>query len=584
MLFFDTETDHYNKNGVDHHYMKLGWSCYVERSLSGGVKQETWNYHETNESILSLIDRRAYPGTTLYLLGHNVFFDLMVSGFFPYFTAEGWELDFYYDAGLTFILSIKKGRRKIRALSTTNYFSFSLEDLGKVLGLPKGNVDFDSVTLSDLSEYCRRDTEITEKAFLFWLDFIQEHDLGRFGLTKSSQAFNAYRHRFMDKNIFIHSHSSAVDLERSAYMGGRTESFFIGKAKGSPFLSLDINSMYPYLMKTQSLPTRLIRMGDSLPLETAGRLLSSHAIIARVKVKTPIPCFAYRTPGKVIYPCGEYWTHVCSSGLSYGLARGLIEEIGEYALYEKDKIFSSYVDYFYALKARYHVEGNSVFRSMSKYYMNTLYGKFGQRRKIEDRLQEPDERGFFREEILDLPTRRRYVQTHLFNVCLTTYHETNGKNTFVAIPAHITEAGRMLLWEIIESFPQRSVLYCDTDSVKIPAASLPHLTYPVNETDLGALSVESRLTALTLYGCKDYDADGEIKLKGVPRSAKPLGPDVYSYDQFSGFYTHLKERNMDTFMVKRVIKHLTRTYDKALVGSDGWTIPFNLPDDVKLLS
>ena len=578
MLFYDCETDYIDDGRVQHHFFKMGWSCYLERSAAGIVSRKRWTFHEDEESFLDLIDRRAYSGTTLYLIGHNISFDLAVSGFYREYGRRGWKLDFFYDAGLTHIMSLKKVKRKIRILSTTNYFTFSLDDLGKVLNLPKGSVDFDSAGWEELKSYCQQDVRITREAFLYWLQYVQINGLGKFGLTKSSQAFNAYRHKFMNNQIFIHKEQASIELERSAYMGGRTEAFYIGKAKEGPFISLDINSQYPFIMKDKKLPSKLIESGQGMKLSVARNLLKEFGMIAEVEVETDLPALACRGKSKILYPVGRFTTWVCTPGLKLALSRGWVKRIKSWSAYEMDYLFDKYIDFFYQEKKLHTETGNEVFRQMAKYYMNTLYGKFGQKRKVEDRIVVDAPDTFSRQIIFDQETGKVWTETILFNVCLTTYHETNGKNTFVAIPAHVTEYGRLMIWDIIESLGPKKCFYCDTDSVKIRKADLGLVKHPIHESDLGALSLEETFKTFTVYGCKDYKQDQIVKVKGVPKKAVELSDGKFIYSQFDGFMTNLRASNTDTVRIRKVVKKLAREYDKGIVGPDGWVRPYLLPD------
>ncbi|GAH84904.1 unnamed protein product, partial [marine sediment metagenome] len=215
--------------------------------------------------------------------GHNVFFDMQASGFYQHFTQRGWQLKFYYDKGLTYILKCRKGKSTITVISSTNWFDFSLARLGAALGYPKSDIDFKVATSEELKAYCKVDVEILVKALNVYIDFILLHDLGRFSLTKASQAFTAYRHRFMPRQILIHSEQEVINLEREAYIGGRCECFQIGKISGGPFVTLDVNSMYPYVMKEQKYPWKLAGYYENKRPEFFTSKLINLLIIAAIK-------------------------------------------------------------------------------------------------------------------------------------------------------------------------------------------------------------------------------------------------------------------------------------------------------------
>jgi len=65
-----------------------------------------------------------------------------------------------------------------------------------------------------------------------WIEFCQSEDLGAFGYTIAGQSFNAFRHKFMKEDIYIHNSEKVLELERECYKGGRCEAFFIGTSEG----------------------------------------------------------------------------------------------------------------------------------------------------------------------------------------------------------------------------------------------------------------------------------------------------------------------------------------------------------------
>ncbi|KKK75639.1 hypothetical protein LCGC14_2871710, partial [marine sediment metagenome] len=287
VLYFDTETEEERQGVVSVHRMKMAWTCKVEYDSKGEVRSEHWMEWKTGDAMCRQIAAHCYEKTALWIFAHNAFFDLQAGGFFEWFTAHGWELQFVYEAGLTYILVIGKGKRTIKVVSSTNYFKCSLKKLGVMVGLSKLDVHFKNVSKQDLSRYCRRDVEIVRKAIESYFGFIRRHDLGSFSMTIPSQAMRAFRHRFMPEKIWIHSVESAQKLEQAAYFGGRTECFRLGLQKGGPFVTLDVNSMYPAVMASESLPVQLVDVLDHPDVEWLEDALRDHCVVSRCQIETP---------------------------------------------------------------------------------------------------------------------------------------------------------------------------------------------------------------------------------------------------------------------------------------------------------
>jgi YD repeat-containing protein len=575
-IYLDTETKQRRSANETHHRMRLGWTCAVRYDKQGRPKRETWRYHESSLELCRYIESLTRLKTTTYLFAHNVFFDSQVADFYYYFSKWGWTLDFWYDKGLSYILAIRKDKRLLKLCSTTNYFDTSVKELGKLLDLPKQEVDFKKVSKEALRNYCHRDVEIIKSAMEFYFRFIIDHDLGTFAYTRASQAFHAYRHRFMKVRIKPYDNEEIKALERSAYFGGRTECFEIGKIKGGPFMTLDINSMYPYLMKTLPVPVKLVDFNQDVPVDYIKDRVDNWLMVADVIIETNVPIYPIKKNNKLVFPVGRFRTSLCSPSLNEAIKRGHLKEVKKVAIYTGSIIFDKYVDYFYFLRSEYKKEGKPILDRLCKIMLNSLYGKFGQKKTLidwEENFEPPDT---WREETIDLVTGEKEIAYKMFNKIIREVGETDAKNSFCAISAHITDAARVLLWKIIEEIGHGHVLYCDTDSIKIRSSDFDRVKYPINNQALGALKVEDTFNEFEILGPKTYITENKRVMKGIPVSAKMLDHYRYQYDTWLRQATHLKKGIDRYFIVRDTIKEISPEYDKGIVTETGKVIPFQL--------
>lgn len=578
LFYFDTETKQIKRDGVEKHRLSLAWSCFV--SHTDRDKQSVkWRFHNDTLELCQTIDSLVTDKKVLWIFAHNAFFDLQVSDFFHYFTKWGWILEFTYDQGTTYILVIRNGKRTIKVLSTTNFFPVSLKKLGELLGLPKLDVDFGKATREELSVYCKRDVEIIKYAMEYWFSFLDEHDLGNFALTRASQAFTAFRHRFMPKGLTINKETDVKDWERQAYFGGRTECFYVGDIQGGPFTTLDVNSMYPYVMKHKKYPTRFLSYSNKPRMEVLKQNLEKYCVVASVTLNTDEPAYARMQDKKLIFPVGCFDTWVCTEGLKLALSQGHLLKVHEIAYYEKGDIFSDYVDFFYGLKKEYGQENNEIMREMVKTLLNSLYGKFGQKRPLLEEEEDLTFDGYFKEDVADLVTGEMISVTKLFNKRFATRGHEASKKSFPAIAAHVTEYARLYLWNIIKSIGREHCLYCDTDSVKIKKEDMKYVNFPLSEDILGALKDEGQTDRLILYGPKDYETEKGFKAKGVPKSAVKISQGHYKYQEFMRQATHLRTRSSRFYIVLDKEKRLQRNYTKGEVLESGAIKPFDLKAD-----
>lgn len=508
------------------------------------------------------------------IYGHNLYYDLQVIGFFAAFARFGWQLDFIYDKGLTFILVIRRGKRSIKCISTTNYFDYSLAVLAESMGMKKFDVDPLTASDEELIPYCRQDVVILSEAVRRYRDFNKEHDTGKFSMTRASQSFNCFRHRFMDHKIELHRDVRLRKLERDAYFGGRTEAFRWGNVKGGPFTFLDVNSMYPYVMHRYRYPCRALEYLEEVDYGFIKKWLPSTAMVADVTIETRDPMFAYRGEDKLLFPVGRFRTCLCTEGLRRAFDAGNIKKVHRLAMYECAYLFRSYVDYWYPLKAQYKKEGNEIYTRIVKMFLNSLYGKFGQKKAKEESFNNPAMIEPCRIEEVDVQTELHWIRTGMFGKEILSYGEEDTRNTFTAIAAHVTEYARFTLWDLFTRLGFQRVLYTDTDSIVLRTADVSLIGCELDPERLGALSVDRHTKRLVLYNPKDYTTDAGRKTKGVPKTAERIGAHTWRYEQFQGFATHQRENVAKGFLSRETVKSVSIEYDKGVVLPDGSIVPY----------
>jgi len=575
ILFTDTETHPEMDHDNEVQKFTLGWVFSWESRNDPKSKFVDEAFFDNPESYCRFFETIVKKHGRITIYGHNIFYDLQCSGFFEYFTVAGWALDWVYDKGMTYILRIIKDKMKITALSTTNYFNCSLKELGVMIGLEKQEIDFKHVGKERLKKYCYRDTEIVREAIFYYISFVKDNDLGRVSFTKSSQALVAFRTRFMDKKIYLHSEDRSFDLERKAYMGGRTEAYHIGKVPGSDFILLDINSMYPFVMKKYRYPSKLVCLLDGGEMSDYTEWLGGYGMIAEVDLDTPEPAFACRYNKKLIFPTGQFRTFLCSEGLRYAVKNGYVKKFLRASLYLMDDLFSDYVNFFSGLRSKYNADNNPVMSKLCKYMHNSLYGKWGERDMITDMTDDHSGLPYLHREIWDSVYGGWWSETHLMNKIVMTHPGGEGHHSFPGIAAHITENARLELWQLIRSIGRENVLYCDTDSVMIRAADLDKVAAKLNDTVPGALKLQSRFKGLQIDGLKNYRTDQERHIKGIPAAAVELSPGVFEYDSFQGQTACLNDGRLTGVKITPVTRRLTYRYDKGQVDKDGKVTPYH---------
>jgi len=575
-VFFDTETQVVHEDEkVQKQKLKLGYAVHIRFDRAKKCQKQI--FFTTPEEFGKFIESSVHEKERLHIASMNLAFDFAVSGIGRYLHDAGWKLQGVFINESCSILQYRKEKKKIIFLDIWNFVKSSVRQLGEVLDFPKLDIDFENCTDEELRRYCARDVHIITYFIGVYQEFVLQHDLGCMGITTPQQAFTSFRHRFMKKRILVHNHKETLELEREAYHGGRSECFFIGR-KEEKVYALDVNSMYPYVMKENLFPARLkLYSFGKLKLSLMEKFLYDYCIIARVEIETDEPVYPCRTSERLIFPVGRFWTTLCTGSLRYAMEKGHVRNLDVFSMYNPEDLFSEFVQFFYGLKQYYRSEKNPVFEKMAKLILNSLYGKFGQRvKEIEPVGEDPFVEMGIRE-VKDIDSGERWreiIVNHTIYVERT--EEEESIHSFPAIAAHVTDYARLHLWKLIQKAGRKNVLYVDTDSLFVNREGYERLQDEISPDELGKLKLEHVWDWIEIHGCKDYEYPGGVKRKGIRSTARQLSENEFEQLHFPTFRGIIRKSQSGFVEVEKVKKRLSRQYEKGIVNEDGSVDPIRL--------
>lgn len=572
-VVFDTETTpHPIDPRTVEHKLVFGWAAFVRRNRHGNWSAPRWFRFETGAEFWQWVEELAQPKRKLYVFCHNGNFDWQASGMLSHLPALGWtcEKAIIEDPPNYFLW--RSDKRVIALLDTLNYWRVSLKEIGKRVGIDKLELPygFHDPIKSDI--YCKRDVEILVKALLDWFAWLQRYDLGAFAISLASQAWTAYRHRFMQHDIFLDDNEEAADLSRASYMGGRTEAWRIGEYNRN-ITVLDVNGMYPFVMKGNRYPTKLIGLYKRVEVDELTTWLEDYCCIAHVKIRTEQPIYPERTDFGIVFPVGEFWTYLASPELSEALRRGHVVECSECAVYECAEIFTEFVDEVYALRRGFIDAGDETGGWFIKILGNSLYGKFGQRGGHEEIIGYTGDTALHVETEYDIDTGRKYRVRHIAGLILSRSLDSETRDSFPAIAAHVTSYARLLLWSYAETAGLDHVYYMDTDSLHVDRTALQRLRPLIDQSRLGSLKVERTVFRAIYHGAKDYRLDDYWRTKGIRKKARVISYNTYRQEQWVSLSGSAAAAHLGGPLVRKITKHLNRIYRKGIVKPDGRVLP-----------
>jgi hypothetical protein len=392
----------------------------------------------------------------------------------------------------------KKG--SIKFSDAMNYGGFSVATQGKILNYPKldkpaciGRLPRNEAERVEMEEYNKRDCEVTYK----FVELMQR-EINKIGgelkLTMASTALDTYKRKFQVANI---KHAKCDNI-KFAYYGGRTEAYSRGTIKNINVY--DINSLYPSVM-CNDIPEPS-SMYKGFNIEDEG--ITEAEIITNPDY---YPILPYRNIDyKLLFPTGKFKGWYSNVELRKARDMGYkVNIIQSYNYRKTNDYFSEYIKEIYNKRLQYKKEGNPV-EVVYKLLMNSLYGKFGQRKERDKTIFHSWEYG------------KKYDDDIRWGLDGVGYHiEKISKETKFMIPifsTYITAYARLKLYEYLN---RSNPVYCDTDSI------FTNKTVPVSNK-LGAMKLELGVKEGVIIRPKMYMLDREsaenrykVKAKGYPK-------------------------------------------------------------------
>jgi hypothetical protein len=406
-----------------------------------------------------------------------------------------------------------------------------------------------------------------------WWQFLAKEDLGNFRATAASQAMGTFRHKYMDHQILVDCNHDALRLARSAYSGGRTECFFIGRVKGDYYL-LDINSMYAAVMRDMRVPVRLRGYTEHATVDYLRDRLRNHVVVARVRVRTSVPVFGVREGISLRFPTGTFDACLAESELQWALDHGALLEVRAMAHYQPAPAFRRFVVDSWQRRRDALSQGDGTTAEGYKLLMASFYGKWGQGGGVWEKVSDVDNntvRQWSEVSYEDgVVTEWRQFGGILQRLCI----EGESAASVPAIAATVTANARMLLWSYIAKAGVENVLYVDTDSLLVNRIGFDRLTPSIAVAQLGGLRLDGRFSDIHIRTCKSYRFDNRQRSAGTRRDAVLDSSGTLVQDQLRGFASLVRDGDISQLHATRVSKRFSHVYDKGVVGTDGRVTPF----------
>jgi len=521
ILAVDVET-----KGLNAQEFLLG--CVVDQK---GKERYFYSPTEMWEWIITYGEKMKRYGKKVYVYAHNHEYD-----FYSYGQENLMNEKMKYISFRPFIAMYSDN---IYFLDTMAFYSMSLEEVGKIVGLHKLETPKELIeggdreyNIEELKPYCLRDTMIVLRAIENIRNTMSKMGYRPRSLFSAGQIAISSFLTYITRNNQIWKIADLIDIGKSkkqmrvkpseyddkvreGYRGGRCQSFQKGEFKNTSMI--DLNALYPFIMINMKFPDLKSETFFKKPLEIMKQsdILNKIGVL-RCTIDSPkdieIPYLPIRYKKKTEYPRGKTLTATWTIlEVSEAVARGYtIKDIDWVVLYNELDInpFEEYLTELYKLRSK----SKGEMKHVVKLIMNSLYGKFAQKRNSVDyKLIKRIEFGEYLNKGYKLAgvTPRGDIMSKDNEPYIARY-------TNPIISTLITAAARDHLYKFLEKINKEDLIYVDTDSIMLKNFDKYESLFKIGNR-LGQWKIEYRDKKAHVLREKEYWIGDRIKMSGLSK-------------------------------------------------------------------
>ena len=337
-------------------------------------------------------------------------------------------------------------------------------------------------------------------------------------MTASALSLKIFRKIYLDEEAFqiVIPNRNQDNFIRRGYYGGHVDVY---KPYGKNLFYYDVNSLYPYIMKTFSMPSGSPVWKNHL----SGLDLSDLYGFIEAYIVCPDsidrPFLPYKDKkGTLVFPTGKFTGIYFSEELKHALTLGYeIIPLRGYLFEQRPSPFHGFISDLYTSRLEAKKNGDEAMTYIYKTLMNSLYGRFGinPESSVTEICKEDRYQSLFRQEKFE--TASKINEEYFMVKYFVNYRDDDDwkapKMSAVHLAAAITAYARIHMYPMIS---RSDCLYTDTDSVVL---GRPLSDNFISQTELGLFKLEHQVKEGFFLAPKTYmlrfeDGHTIVKHKG----------------------------------------------------------------------
>lgn len=574
-----------------------GWMARVVKRRD--VKPASWvEKFGSGESAIGLAEwltENTRGRETTWLFTHNAALDLVTTRLPLQLHAAGWEINDASLAAAAPWVRLSRGSRRITIADSFSWLSHTAPGLAEKLGLPPAKQAPDESNPDWQTRSARWELDVVADSMLELLDWWDKHDLGKWSISGASTGWHAMRHMPSVYKVTIDPDPARIAADRKAIYGGRRGAWLIGSRSQGPFLELDFANAYPTVAAHLPLPIRRTAAFESMELDNWRLQSERWGVLATVTVRTNVPRYPVRFAGGTLCPVGVFTTTLCGPEIREALRLGCLAEVGPGIVHQLGYATQPWGRWI--LEQVHNAGGDTppAAQVAAKSWSRNVVGKWAARAYERTDWGDTPEMGWSYVEGWDNPTGTRGGMISMAGRQWWSGCVGDAEQAYPAVFAWTESYVRAALTRVIDAVGTGCVLQCDTDGLIVNERVLgtrgaggalvapDALTGPARTrwvldqlaplTDPLRLVVKRTMRTIRILGPQHVDKPGDRKFSGLPKLAREVAPDVYTYKQWPGLPYQLGAGDSGGYVRPEATVHISGPYAPGWVLSDGRVIP-----------
>lgn len=523
---FDTEAKKNASETGEVQTWRLGCAVRWRSDLKGGDAAE-WESFSTPEALWEWVTDFCRPKTRTVVWAHNLGYDIRISAAMEILPRLGWRLDWCNLGAQVSTMTWRSDRGTLTFADSTSWLPMPLEKIGELVGVPKMERPHWDARVKTWQDYCMNDVRILHEAVKELISFVRTEDLGNWQPTGAGMAFATWRHKFLKHNILVHNDEDALKAERQAMHTGRAEAWRHGGLRGDTWTEVDLRQAYVHIAKDSELPTKLKWHNNALTLGQYRALRRWACVLVRVEVRTEVPCVPVYSQGRTVWPVGNFTTWLWDCEFDAALESGAECSIREAYVYTRAPLLSEWAGWVLDVQTRSDEAVSPTVKRYVKHSGRTLIGRIALRTAQWAVWGTNPECETGISYLVDSETGIVNRLMHVGDRTMVEEARIEGQDSLPQITGYITAMCRVWLWDAMVAAGSDNIAHVDTDSLLVNRAGLEALRQHYGAVFEDKWQPKGEYRHLTVYGPRNYRADGIRKTAGIPQGAKETGANAF---------------------------------------------------------